>query len=737
MPVLWIPQLRGAPALESNLDSRGYEQILDYAASLWGIEPEFWDIWGRRHVTSAQTKIAILKSMGVPADSPEQLSQAIEDRLRQESSGLLPPCVVVSAPDPAPVPLRTPLNHRLAVVRLRLEDGSQRSFEGSLQDRIMLPRDLPLGYHDLEIEIAGAVHGVTRLIAAPDRAWLPQDLRAAGIAIPLYAVRSKRNWGCGDFGDLRDIVDWIHDEVGAGFVALNPLHAIPNRRPYNTSPYLPTSVFYQNLLYLDIEAIEDYSNSRRAARLRASHEILQELQELRDAHFVEYERVHALKLRFLKLLFLTFLRELRAGSPRALQFQEFTGGEGDLLDRFATWCALDEFIHARDPGIWIWPDWPEQFRDPESAAVAHFRRKHWRAVLFYKYVQWQLDLQLSAAQRYAQAKGQSIGLYHDLALATDRFGADLWAHRPFYIANCRVGSPPDDFSPTVQDWAFPPPDSRRHWESGYRLFAESIRKNCRHGGALRIDHVMRFFRLYWIPDGADATGGAYVRDRYQDLVRIRALESVLHRVLLGGEDLGTVEPSVRETLERFGILSYRLFYFERNERGDFRKFSEYPEQALVSSTTHDLPTLAGFWTYADIEARRRAGIFPDDQTYHAQMAKRADDKQRMLNLLFGEGLLPEGFPRNARDVPELTGELHNAVIGFLASTPSRLMVVNQEDLTKETEQQNLPGTTSQYPNWSRKMKFSVEELRSEKMPRDFVAMFRNWLERTGRVDRRD
>src|SRR5439155_13269389 len=196
----------------------------------------------------------------------------------------------------------------------------------------------------------------------------------------------------------------------------------------------------------------------------------------------------------------------------------------------------------------------------------------------------------------------SIGLYHDLALATDRFGSDLWAHRPFYVAGCRVGSPPDDFSPKGQDWAFPPPNSARHREDGYRLFAESIRKNCRHGGALRIDHVMRLFRLFWIPDGGDAVTGAYVRERNEDLVRILALESVRNQVTVVGEDLGTVEPAIRETLARFGILSYRLLYFEK-DGPEFKPFDKYPPQALVSSTTHDLPTLAGFWLGADIVAR--------------------------------------------------------------------------------------------------------------------------------------
>jgi 4-alpha-glucanotransferase len=267
------------------------------------------------------------------------------------------------------------------------------------------------------------------------------------------------------------------------------------------------------------------------------------------------------------------------------------------------------------------------------------------------------------------------------------------------------------------------------------LFVESIRKNCRHGGALRIDHVMRFFRLYWIPDGADAAHGAYVRDHWEDLIRIVALESVRQRVVVVGEDLGTVEPEVRETLAHFGILGYRLLYFEKDARAEFRKKADYTPQALVSSTTHDLPTLAGFWVSEDIEQRRRAGVLPDEASYREQLAARAAEKQKMLDVLLAEGLLPPGFPRSAADIPELTGELHNAVIGFLASTPSMLLLVNQEDLTKEIAQQNLPGTTWQYPNWSRKMHFRIDELYSARQATDFVRMFRNWIEQSGRGQR--
>ena len=735
------------------ITSSSYDEALDRAAELWGIQPDYWDIWGKRHITPSDTKRAILHSLGVPTGTKEELDEALAARARQEWMRLVSPCVVISQgqrprqftvnlpADLAALDARltlTPENSAPEIHAVPLRDlpvADTMDFNGSSHVRklVPLPEELPLGYHDLEI-LVGTASATTRLIVAPDRAYLPEGLRAAGVAIALYGVRSQRNWGCGDFRDLQGVLDWVADQVGASFVALNPLHAIHNRRPYNTSPYLPNSIFYQNWLYLDVEGIPDFAACLRAQRLWAKPEIQQEVAALRSSEFVEYERVQALKMRFLKPLFATFLREYHAGSPRAREFHEYIDHEGELLRRFATYCALDEWIHSRNPNVWLWTDWPEPLRNPDSTETEAFRKKHWRLVLFYQYLEWQINVQLSAAQQHARDKGLSIGLYHDLALATDRFGSDLWAHRRFYAAGCRVGSPPDDFSPLGEDWAFPPPNAAQHRESGYQLFVESIRKNSRYGGALRIDHVMRFFRLYWIPDGADAAHGAYVRDHWEDLIRIVALESVRHKVVVIGEDLGTVEPEVRETLARFGILSYRLLYFEKDGQGAFRKPPDYSRQALVSSTTHDLPTLAGFWIHRDIEERRRAGVL-DDAGYRAQRDAREVEKQKMLDALLAAGLLPSWFPRSARDIPELTGELHNAVIGFLASTPSMLLLVNQEDLTKETAQQNLPGTTWQYPNWSRKMQFRIDELYSAKQATDFVLMFRNWIERSGRHNR--
>ena len=738
-----------------------YPQALQRAAALWGIESGYWDVWGNYHATSPEVQRAILESMGVPAANAAELNRAIEQRLWEEWTALIPPIFVVSEnANPPRIPVRLP--QRMADARLGVhlewEDGWTGAVEhqggglattgaAELRGQRFLEKQLsltvsPLGYHRLRISVETGegepLSGEAVLVVAPERAYLPPSLagggKRAGLTVSLYGLRSARNWGCGDFTDLERLARWVAERAGGSFIGLNPLHAIHNRQPFNTSPYLPNSVFYHNLIYLDVEKIPDYQNSSWARTLRSSAAIQAEIQALNRSEFVEYERVSRLKTVFLKLAFRTFLGEYRAGTPRAREFQRYVETEGELLERYATYCALDAWIHRRHPDIWTWPEWPEPYRDPDSEATRTFARTHWRAVLFHKYVQWQIDQQLAAAHSAARQAGLAIGLFHDLALATDRSGSDLWAHRDFFVPGCRVGAPPDDFSPRGQDWSFPPPASRRHWEDGYRLFRESIRKSGQHGGALRIDHVMRFFRLFWIPPGKEAIEGTYVRDRYEDLVRILALESLRRRVLIVGEDLGTVDPAIRQTLARFGILSYRLFYFEKKDNGDLRDPEDYPVQALVSSTTHDLPTLAGFWQGRDLEARRAAGVFPDEDSYRRAVEERRAEKQRILDALTRRGLLPDYVPRSAADLPELTGELHNAITGFLASTPSMLLALNQEDLTKETEQQNLPGTTAEYPNWRRKMRYTLEELETSKTVDDFARMFRNWLERTGRLE---
>jgi 4-alpha-glucanotransferase len=578
-----------------------------------------------------------------------------------------------------------------------------------------------LGYHRVSSVFCGDACQMW-LIATPERAWLPPALeggaRSAGLGVQLYGVRSPRNWGCGDFTDLRDVAGWAA-ALGASFIALNPLHAIHNRRPYNTSPYLPFSLLYRNYLYLDIERLPEFQRCPWATRTFASPQVQAELERLRTADFVEYEGVAAVKLRFLRC---AFAHGKRHGTIDVAAMRKWIENEGEALQRYATYCALDEFLHRRHPDMWTFPSWPAEYQDPNTAAVAEFRKRHARNIEFYCYLQWRIDEQAAIAQREVREAGVSIGLYHDLPLATDKYGCELWGHREFYVNGCRVGSPPDDFSPSGQDWGFPPPNREEHRASGYRHYVATIRAAVRHGGALRIDHVMRLFRLYWIPDNVDASCGAYVGDNWEDLIRILALESVRNEFLVVGEDLGTVEPWVRDALARFRILSYRLLYFERGEGGRFKRPHEYPRQTLVSTTTHDLATLAGFWVGADIRARRDAGVL-DDAGYRSSMTARDDDKRKLLQALHELRLLPDG------NFWDWSDQVRDACLAYLAQSPAMLLAINHEDLSGEVYQQNLPGTTAEYPNWGRKMKETAADMAAAPV----TTATRELLRRVGRI----
>ncbi len=698
----------------------------------FGIEPEYTDIWGRTHITSDEVARAILKSLGV-ADvdttteqgdqatersdkateqgdqATERSDQAMERRRTEEWSRAIPPAIVIredeansqaNSADAKSIIVRVPATRGGSSMKLEIRWESDASDEAGdvehhwfwlpelqtietasvagqefVAKRVPLPTTPPLGYHEIRLywvqEPELECFAQARFIVCPKRVVAPQG-RMAGVALSLYGLRSSRNWGCGDFTDLIAMID-VLAEAGVAFIALNPLHALANREPYNTSPYLPLCSLYRNYIYLDVEKIGPVKIAESG------------VEALREAEFVQYERVATLKLATLREFHTNFLN---AGGSS--EFDRYVEAEGCALHDFAVFCALDEAMHRRDPNVWLWQDWPPEYHDPHSPAVAQFADEHREKVSFFKFLQWHIDRQLGEAQAHAIARGMRVGLYHDLALATDRFGADLWATRPFYATGARVGAPPDDFSPKGQDWSFPPPNRDRHLRDGYELFARSIRNTARHGGALRIDHVMRFFRLYWIPDGMDATNGAYVRDYADNLLGILALESVRGNFLVIGEDLGTVTEEVRRALGESGVLSYRVLWFERHDDGSFREPREYPAQAAVSTTTHDLPTVAGFFAGRDIEARREAGLI-DEAAYAERVAGRIDEKKKLE-----EALEKAGF----KDDP----------IGFLLSTPCALAIVNQEDLTGEIEQQNLPGTTWQHPNWRRKMKVAVEDL---------------------------
>ncbi|HID28653.1 MAG TPA: hypothetical protein EYP19_01465, partial [Desulfobacterales bacterium] len=449
--------------MKNHLDRLSYEQIIEDLAAFYGIESEYKDNWGRVQRTSAKTKENILKAIGVNVDTKAMANDRWHARGEGEWSRMTEPAIVATLSSlPNKLMFQVPVNadsassptqdlevslevadehgivRQVAFTSKELSFCDSRRIGGRIYERWSLPFP-PLGTHGyytfhLCVLTAGQQREQTILAAiCPDKAYIPPALeggrRSAGIAISLYGVRSNKNWGIGDLGDLKQIVDWVADDLHGGVIGVNPLHATFNRRPFNTSPYLPMSRFYRNFIYLDIPVMEDYRDSPEAKALVHAPETQRLLRDLRASETVAYERVGALKQEVLREVFQFFLKNhwKRPGgkTDRQNALENYIEREGIMLDNFATFCALDSAMRSRDPEVWTWSQWPPEYRRPDTKAVERFREEQWREVLFHKYVQWQLEEQLAEVQGYAGMRGMGIGLYHDLALAIDRFSADF------------------------------------------------------------------------------------------------------------------------------------------------------------------------------------------------------------------------------------------------------------------------------------------------------------------------
>jgi 4-alpha-glucanotransferase len=531
-----------------------------------GVLTSYFDIWGQSHEIPPETLETLLAAAGVDVTSPQESLQRYENlswtQLAQPvlvaSTEVLPAeffFQITASPSPEENSNRVlqvrleifgenapSVNHAFHFEQLTFVEA--RELNGSYYERwsFPFPMGLSMGYYQFKLCVE---HGQEQLeqkilvILCPEKAYLPPALQGdgkkAGIAISLYGLRSGANWGIGDLGDLKEFIRWAVGNLHLDVVGLNPLHAISNREPYNISPYFPSSRYYRNFIYLNIEEMEDYDSSIAAKEFVQEETTQDLLAELRHSQLVQYEQVATLKLKVLKMVFQSFLKNHwreEGLSERGKELEAYVNREGFLLDNFATFCALEAFFHEQHHGLWTWRQWPKAYRHSHSQEVREFRQNHQESILFYKYLQWQLEEQLQEAQDLAKSLGASIGLYHDLALGIDPGGADYWAYQDFFVEGVTVGAPPDDFALEGQNWGFHPPHGENYRNDGYSLFSKEISRNCQAGGALRIDHVMRFFRLFWIIAGQPAKNGTYVEYNYHDLLKILALESERAKTLI-------------------------------------------------------------------------------------------------------------------------------------------------------------------------------------------------------------
>ncbi len=701
---------------------------------LCGITESYYDIRGIHHVAGVEAKQMLLEAMKVAAGDDRDVQQSLDKIEHYEWQNTIAPVLVYQQENGAKhitvVLNESQLGHPVDWLVVEEKGQTHRgSWTFGAQDAIdqyetngsrilkfeaYLPPVSEIGYHQLKLDLADGSSASSLLIAAPATGYQPPAFEAEkklwGVSLQLYSLRSKRNWGIGDFTDLRAAIR-IMAPLGVEAIGLNPLHALFAHLPENASPYSPSNRDFLNPVYLDIESIDTFKQSGAAQRLANSESFQSKLQSLRESELVDYTGVWSVKLKILEILYRQFQGELLENqSSTCRDFRKFQLDGGEDLLKFGIFEALQDFFYRQDAAIKTWQQWPQQYQNPDSTCVASWARRNVAKIEFHQYLQWLAELQLTNAQHDCIKSGMRIGIYNDLAVGNERYSSACWAEQSQYAIDAGVGAPPDDFNQLGQNWGLPPQTPQALSDTSYRLFINTLQANMRNAGALRIDHVMGLMRLYWVPEGYSADQGTYVRYPFEDLLSILALESQRNRCLIVGEDLGTVPDEVRHQLWLKKILSYRVLCFEKDwHHGTFTPPHEYPQIALCTSGSHDLPTLQGFWQELDLNSRENLNLYPSDEIRQQQRDNRARDKYEIKaalereNLLAGKALLEDNATQ------EFNREIFLAIQRFLARSQALLMMIPLEDILHQANQVNLPGTITEYPNWRYKILLNLED----------------------------
>jgi len=621
-----------------------------------GIQTEFFDGQGHRHVTDPAALKIILDALPMPAphrwlDQPVVIRSGRPSRTELKQAATFP-------------------------LRWKIVAGLKVIAESETKAPVIAwPPDLPEGSYRLHLTDASSVSEEVPLVVAPPKAFGGDFDRCWLLAVQLYGVRSARNWGIGDFTDLAGLIE-LAGHLGADGVGLNPLHALFDDRPGDCSPYSPNSRLFLNPLYIDAERISEFDQSALAGSGEA-------IGTLRASEIVDYAGVAELKWRALRSAFRKFSDDPATGRQR--DFAKFRAERAPLLSRFACFEVLRHKF--KEP----WWEWPEEWRQPDEAKCASLREGPDAAEIeFVEFVQWTADRQLRSCRDLASSLGMKVGLYLDVAVGVQCDGFDAWNEQVAISRHLAVGAPPDALNTAGQNWGLAGFNAAGLEIQSFEPYREMLRAAMRYAGAIRLDHVLGLKRLYLVPHGFAADEGVYVQMPFEALLAVTAQESVAHRCVVIGEDLGTVPEGFRETMADWGIWSYQVMMFERDDHGKFRGIDHYAPHALVTFNTHDLSTYAGWRSFSDLALKRSLGIDPgesDDARWHAL--------SMLSDVLRNHGI---------------DGHDLNAVVGFLARTKSRLLAISLEDLLGVVNQPNIPGTVDEHPNWRQRLPLAMDEI---------------------------
>ncbi|NBI12734.1 4-alpha-glucanotransferase [[Haemophilus] felis] len=577
--------------------------------------------------------------------------------------------------------------------RLALENHS--ILQGHCQsNQIELPNDLPLGYHQLTLGESSC-----RLIITPEKCFQPVEIQSKqklwGAILQLYTLRSEHNWGIGDFGDLKLFLTKLA-EKGGDFIGLNPIHALFPANPESASPYSPSSRLWLNIIYLDVTAIDAFQQSSTAQIWFYSDDIQRQLNEARNKDYVDYSQVLWLKLTGLHYAYEHFKQEDQK------EFEQFIATQGESLKVQGTFDALHQWLSSQFTAQWGWNNWSKEYQHYQNPSVQQFQQEQADSVRFYMWLQFVAQQQLKSCDELAQQLGMPIGFYRDLAVGVADNGAETWADKELYVLDSSIGAPPDVLAPQGQNWGLSPMHPEVLEQRGYQPFIDLLRANMQHCGALRIDHILVFARMWWVAKGDSAQNGVYIKYPLEDLLAILALESQRNQCLIIAEALGTVPEGMLTALEDKGILAYNIFYFEFDHNGS-KPLANYPYQAMTTLSTHDLPTIQGYWKTYDFELGQRFGVYPNSDVVDMLKNNRHHNKLMIRKAVEETQYLEP-------DYMGITQTFNHQLQMYVAETNSALFGTQPEDWLHMLEPVNIPGTSTEYPNWRRKLSRNIEEI---------------------------
>lgn len=706
---------------------------LDSFMQLKGIDPNFVDAWGAPATVLNENIKTIINHMGFDASDDEALTAHYQEEEARHWLSLLAPVSVFQQAPNYQLEVHLPIDFVTdpLIYRITTEDGLEIETTVTATDfpllgnndisdiefqlyEITLTVPLNIGYHQLTLLEGGNEEPLAEmsLIITPNACYTPEAIQQGkklwGTSVQLYCLKSSSNWGIGDFSDLKVLLTRTA-ENGGDFIGLNPIHALNPAQPQNASPYSPSSRKWLNILYTDITAVPEFQHCESLKGKLETAEFQQQLRSLRDTDWVDYENVTSLKLDALRDLFATLTDGKEINQKRLIGLKSFIVEKGQSLQQQAAYDALQFKFLADDKNAWGWPVWPEQYQSFSTAATQQWCLENEQEVLFWSYCQWVTEIQLAEADELAKSLGMTLGIYRDLAVGVGKNSSEIWANHDLYYENISIGAPPDVLGPLGQSWGLPPLSPEQLYKSGYQPFIELLQSNMSNCGALRIDHVMALLRLWWVPEGASADCGAYIYYNVHDMLNILALESVRNQCLVIGEDLGTVPDGMDVLLKDAGVYSYKVFFFEQAADGGYISPSHYIKQAMATLSTHDMPTIKGYWHCEDLFLGKSLGLYPDQDVLDKLFRERVESKQQILDSLHGHGCLPEYFALDA-NTTGMDQILNFSLQKHLAAGNSSLLSLQLEDFLEMDQPVNVPGTSDEYKNWRRKLSHNLDAI---------------------------